>query len=90
METIFMNTETSKKNEPRKFRLTLANKLNLKDHNKNFALANSSIYYTQKNIKSACNSNKRKISPPTWNEEFDFPNGSYYISGIKGYSSCII
>ena len=31
METIFMTTEKIKKNEPHKFRLTLADKLNLKD-----------------------------------------------------------
>ena len=30
-----MNTENSKTNEPHKLRLTLADKLNLKDHNKN-------------------------------------------------------
>ena len=30
METIFMNTENSKTNEPYRFRLTLADKLNLK------------------------------------------------------------
>ena len=35
METIFMNTENSKKNEPHRFRLALADKLNLKDPNKN-------------------------------------------------------
>ena len=34
MEAIFMNTEDSMKNEPHKFRLTLADKLNLKDPNK--------------------------------------------------------
>ena len=44
METIFMNTKNSKKNEPHRFRITLANKLNLKDPNKNMALANLSIY----------------------------------------------
>ena len=42
METIFMNTENSKTNEPHKFRL--ADKLNLKDLDKNMALANLSIY----------------------------------------------
>ena len=71
METIFMNPENSKTNEPHKFRLILADKLNLKDPNKNMALANLSIYYTWKNIKSACN-NKFKISAPTWNDEFDY------------------
>ena len=47
METIFMNTENSKtNNEPHRFRLSLENKLNLKDPSKNMALANLSIYYT--------------------------------------------
>ena len=31
METIFMNTENSKTNEPHRLRLMLADKLNLKD-----------------------------------------------------------
>ena len=48
-----MNTENSMTNEPYRFRLTLADKLNLKGPNKNMALANLSIYYTRKNHKSA-------------------------------------
>ena len=39
METIFMNTDNSKSNDPYIFRLTLADKLNLKGLNKNMALA---------------------------------------------------
>ena len=50
METIFMDTENCKSNEPHKFSLTLADKLNLKDPNKNLALANLSIYYTRKTL----------------------------------------
>ena len=61
METVFMITENSKRNEPHKFRLTLADKLNFKDPNKNMALANLSIYYTWKNIKSEYNNNKFNI-----------------------------
>ena len=57
METVFMNTENSNTNESHKFRLMLADKLNLKDLNKNMALANLSIYYTWKNITSAYNNN---------------------------------
>ena len=38
-----MNTENDKTNEPHKFRLTLADKLDLKDPNKNMALTNLSI-----------------------------------------------
>ena len=34
METIFMNTENSKTNEPHRFRLGLTNKLNLKNPKK--------------------------------------------------------
>ena len=34
METIFMNTGNSKTNEPHRFKLSLADKLNLKNSNK--------------------------------------------------------
>ena len=85
METIFTKTEKSKTNEPHRFRLILANKLNLKDPNKNRTFANLSIYHTQKNIKSEYNSNTFKISPPTWNDKFDLLNGSYSISDIQDY-----
>ena len=39
------------------------------------ALANLSIYYTWKNIKSEYNNNKFKISAPTWNDTFDLSDG---------------
>ena len=64
METIFINTENSKTNETQRFRLTLANKLNFKDRNKNMVLADLSIYYTSKNIKSTYRNNTFKISAP--------------------------
>ena len=66
-----MNTENSKTNEPHRFKLDLADKLNLKNPNKNMALANLSIYYTWKNIKSEYKNNKFRISAPTWNDTFD-------------------
>ena len=49
------------------------------------ALANLSINYTWKNIKSEYNNNKFKISAPTWNETFDLPDGSYSIADIQDY-----
>ena len=64
METIFMNTENSKTTKPHRFKLDLTDKLNLKNPSKNMALANFSIYYTWKNIKSEYNNNKSKISAP--------------------------
>ena len=90
METIFMNTKNSKTNKPHKFRLTLADELKLKDPNKNMALANLTIYYTWRNIKSAYNNNKHKISAPTWNDEFDLPDGSYSVSVIQDYFEYVI
>ena len=90
METIFMNTENSGTNEPHRFRLTISDKLDLKDPNKNMALANVSIYYIGKNIKSTYNNNKFKISAPTWNDEFELPDGSYSISAIQYYFEYII
>ena len=83
METIFMNTE------PHQFRLTLENKLNLQDPNENMTLVNLSIYYTWKNVKSAYD-NKFKISAPTWNDEFDMPDGSYSVSDIQDYFYYIV
>ena len=85
-----MNTENSKTNEPHRFRLSLADKLNLKDPSKNMALVNLSIYYTWKNIKSAYNNNKFKISAPAWNNEFDLSDGSYSIADIQDYFEFII
>ena len=53
-----MNTENIKTNKHHKFRLTLSEKLSLKNPNKNITLGNLSIYYAWKNIKSAYNNNK--------------------------------
>ena len=78
METIFMTTENSKTNELYKSRLTLAEKLNFKDANKNMALANLSIYYTWKS-----NNNKFKISAPTWNDNNNYLVNNNYEKAYK-------
>ena len=85
-----MNTENSKTSEPHKFKLDLTDKRNLKNPNKNMALANLSIYYTQKHIKSEYNNNKFKISALTWNDTFDLPDSSYSIADIQDYFEFII
>ena len=90
MKTISMNTENSKTSEPHRIKLDLTDKLNLKNRKKNMALANLSIYYTWKNIKSEYNNNKFKISAPTWNDTFDLPDGSYSIADIQDYFEFII
>ena len=85
-----MKSKNSKTSEPHRFRYNLIDKLDLKNPNKNMALANLSIYYTWKNVKSIYNNNKFKISAPTWNETFDLPDGSYNISEIQDYIEYII
>ena len=44
--------------QPHRFKLDLTDKLNLKNPNRNMALANLSIYYTWKNSKSKYNNKK--------------------------------
>ena len=90
METTFMSTENSETNVSNKFFYEFTDKLNLKHTSKSITLANLSIYYTLKNIKSAYNNNKFKISAPTWNYEFDLPDRSYSISDIQDYFEYII
>ena len=86
-----MSTENSKTNETHRFRLKLSAKINLKpSNNNNMVLANLSIYYTWKNIKSAYNNNKFIISATTWNDEFDLSDGSYSILDIQDYFEYII
>ena len=53
-------------------------------------LANLSIYYTWKNIKSEYNNNKLKILAPAWNDTFDLPDGFYSIADIQDYLEFVI
>ena len=82
METIFMKSDNSKTSEAHRFRLDLTGKLDLKDPKENMALANLSIYYPWRNIKSEYNNNKFKISTPTLNDSFDLPDVSCSIADI--------
>ena len=83
MDTIFLNSEKSKTPKPHVLALKFTNKLDWRIGKKVIALSNLSIYYTWKNIKSSCNNNKFKISAPTWNDEFELPDGSYSVSDIE-------
>ena len=86
-----MNTANSKTKHSNKFVYNFTGKLNLKNPNKNIALANLSIYYnTWKNVTSDYNNNKFKISAPTWNDTFDVPDGSYSIVALQNYFEYII
>ena len=73
-----MNSKNSKTSDPPRLLLNLTDKIGLRRKDKHFALSNLSIYYTWENIKKSYNNNKFKISAPTWNEEFELRDGSYY------------
>ena len=90
MNTIFMNSENSKTSKSNVLALKLTNKLDLRIGEKVIALSNLSIYYTWRNIKSSYNNNKFKISAPTWNDEFELPDGSYSVSDIQDYFEYIL
>ena len=85
-----MNLGNSKTPKAQVFVLKLTIKLNLRIGKKVIVLSNLSIYYTWKNIKSSYNNNKFKISTPTWNDEFELPDGSYSISDIQDYFEYIL
>ena len=90
MDTIFLNSENSKRSDPHRLLLNLSNKINLKRSNKYVALSNLSIYYTWKNIKKSYKNNKFKISAPTWNEVFELPDRSYSVLDIQTYFKYIV
>ena len=90
MDTIFMSCESNKTSESHVLILNLINKLDLKRGKKSIALSNLSIYYKWKNIKSSYNNNKFKISAPTWNDQFELPDGLYSVSDIQDYIEYIL
>ena len=90
VKTFFMKTKNSKTNEPHRLKYNLIDKLDIKNPNKNMALASLSIYYTWKNVKSIYNNNKFKISAPTWNDTFNLPDGLYNISEMQDCIEYII
>ena len=77
MNTIFMNSKTGKRSDPHRQNLT--DKINLKS-DKHVALSNLSIYYPWKNIKNSYKNKKFKTSAPTWNEEFELPDGIIFYT----------
>ena len=90
METLFMNTENSKTNEPHKLVLNLSQRLDLRSSDKHVAIQNLSIYYTWKHIREQYKNNKLKIIYLTWNDEFELPDDPYSVSDIQDYIEFII
>ena len=76
METIFMNMENSKTNEPHKFILNLSQILDLRSSDKHVALQNLCIM--------------EETIAPIWNYKFELQHGSYSVSDIQYYIEFII
>ena len=85
-----MNSENNKIAEAYRLLLNLSDKINLKRSDKYVVLSNLSIYYTWKNIKKSYKNDKFKTSAPTWNEEFELPDGSYSVSDIQDYFEYVL
>ena len=85
-----MNSENNKTSDPYRQLLNLTDNIDLRKKDKYVALSNLSIYYTWKNMKKLYKNNKFKISAPTWNEEFELPDGSYFVSDIQDYFEYIL
>ena len=75
MDTIFMNSENSKRSGPHGLLLNLSDKIDLKRSDEYVALSNLSTYYTWKNTNKSCKNNNFKISALAWNEKFELPDG---------------
>ena len=84
MNTIFMTAKNHR------FRLNLRSKINLKVLHRHIALSNLSIYYSWRNVTKKLNNGKFKIMTPSWNEEFELPEGSYTVADINDYFQFIV
>ena len=89
METISMNRENRKPNELHKSVLNLSQRLDLKSLGEHVALQ-IFFYYTWKNKRKQHKKNKFKVVSPARDDEFELPDGSYYVSDIHNYIKYII
>ena len=80
-----MSTENIKTNEAHKFKLTLGDKIDIKNPERDVTLLDLSIYYPLRNIKSVYSNNKFVVSAPKSNYEFELPNESYSTENIQDY-----
>ena len=68
----------------------MSQRLDLSSSDKHVALQNLSIYYSWKNTKKQYKNNKLKIIAPSWNDEFELPDGSYSVLDIQDCTEFII
>ena len=83
-----MNSENSKTSKPHALIINLTHKIDSRRGEKNIALSN--LYYTWKKHFKKSYDNKFKMSGPTWNDEFELPDGLYLISDTQNYFEYIL
>ena len=71
METIFINKENIKTNEPHKFALNFSQRLDLRSSDKHVALHDLCICYMCENMRKQYKNNKPKIIDPTSDDKFE-------------------
>ena len=84
IDTICMNSE------PHRLLLNHTDKIYLKRNDKYVALSSLSMYYTRQNTRKSYKNKKLKLSAPKFNENFELPGGSYFVSDIPDYFKYII
>ena len=89
METIFINIENSKLNNPFKYVLNLSQGLDFRGTNKKVAPQNRFTYKYWKNTRQEQKNNELKIISPKRNGETELPDGSYSVTGIQDYLSSL-
>ena len=77
-----MNSENSKTSDHHRLLLNLTDRINLKRSDNYVSLSNH-LLYMEKYKKKSYKNNKFKMSAPSWNEEFELPDGSYSLSDIQ-------
>ena len=82
--------ENSKTIEPHKFAHNLSQRLDLRISDKHVALQKLIYLLHVENGRKQLKNNEFKIITPTWNDEFELPDGSYSVSDIQDYVEYII
>ena len=85
-----MNSKNSETSDLHKLLLSLTDKINLKRSDKYVALSTLAFYCTWENMKKTFENNKFKIPAPTWNEEFELLDVSYYVLDLQDYFEYIL
>ena len=79
-----MDSENRKTSKPHVVMASLNDKIDLRKDEK-VLFCQILLYTIHEKHEKIINNNKSKISAPTWNDEFELPDGSYSISDIQDY-----